>query len=144
MAFVNLALFDDRTAFSYLSVLPGDFFLGAYPLPCFIKENTSGGYLYIRLRKQPPFAEYKVDVIIGLFLIMMESRYTFHIVPSVKFLCEIFKHLLRLMGGLNFGQGDNQLPCFNTLSCGAASFKFLLTFLCEITPKGIVCGSDGI
>ena len=49
VAFVNLALFDDRTAFSYLSVLPGDFFLGAYPLPCFIKENTSGGYLYIRL-----------------------------------------------------------------------------------------------
>lgn len=47
MAFVNLALFDDRTAISYLPVLPGDFFLGAYPLPCFIKENTSGGYLYI-------------------------------------------------------------------------------------------------
>ena len=50
MAFVNLALFDDCTAFSYLSVLSGDFFLGAYPLPCFIEENTSGGYLYIRLR----------------------------------------------------------------------------------------------
>lgn len=47
------------------------------------------------------------------------------------------------MGGLNFGQGDNQLPCFNTLSWCAASFKFLLTFFCEITPKGIVCGSVG-
>lgn len=32
VAFVNLALFDDRTALSYLSVLAGDFFLGAYPL----------------------------------------------------------------------------------------------------------------
>lgn len=74
---------------------------------------------------------------------MVESRYTFHIVPSVKFHCEIFKHLLRLMGGLNFGQGDNQLPCFNTPSQCAASFKFLLAFLCEITPKGIVCGSVG-
>lgn len=82
-------------------------------------------------------------MVISLSLVMVESRYTFHIVPSVKFLCEIFKHLLRLMGGLNFGQGDDKLPCFNTLSCGAASFKFLLTFLCEITPKGIVCGSVG-
>ena len=45
------------------------------------------------------------------------------------------------MGGLNFGQGDNQLPCFDTPSRCAASFKFLLTFLCEITPKGIVCCS---
>lgn len=78
-------------------------------------------------------------MVISLSLVMVESRYTFHIVPSVKFL----KHLLRLMGGLNFGQGDNQLPCFDTLSRCAASFKFLLTFLCEITPKGIVCGSVG-
>ena len=82
-------------------------------------------------------------MVVGLFLVMMESRYTFHIVPSVKFLCEIFKHLLRLMGGLNFGQGDDKLPCFNTPSQCAASVKFLLTFFCEITPKGIVCGSVG-
>lgn len=80
---------------------------------------------------------------IRLSLVMVESRYTFHIVPSVKFLCEIFKHLLRLMGGLNFGQGDDKLPCFNTPSQCAASVKFLLTFFCEITPKGIVCGSVG-
>lgn len=57
MSFVNLALFDDRTALSYLSVLADNLFLGAYPLPCFIKENTSGSYLYIRLREQRSFAE---------------------------------------------------------------------------------------
>ena len=76
VTFVNLALFDDRTALSYLSVLADDFFLGAYPLPCFIKENTSGGYLYIRLREQRSFAEYEVDVVIGLSLVVVECRYT--------------------------------------------------------------------
>ena len=107
VAFVNLALFDDRTAFSYLFVLADDFFLGAYSLPCFIKENTSGGYLYIRLREQRSFAEYEVDVVIGLSLVVVESRYTFRIVPSAKFLREIFKYLLRLIGGVNFGQGND-------------------------------------
>ena len=143
MAFVNFPLFDDCTAFSHLSVLAGNLFLGAYPLPCLVIKYASGGNLYIGLGKQLPFTEDKVDVVVGLFLVMMESRYTFHIVPSVKFLCEIFKHLLRLMGGLNFGQGDDKLPCFNTPSQCAASVKFLLTFFCEITPKGIVCGSVG-
>ena len=52
VAFVNLTLFDNPTAFSYLSVLPDDFFLGAYPLPCFVKEYTSGGYLDVSLREQ--------------------------------------------------------------------------------------------
>lgn len=51
MSSVNLSLFDDCTAFSYLSVLADNLFLGAYPLPCFIKENTSGGNFYIRLGK---------------------------------------------------------------------------------------------
>lgn len=36
VAFVNLALFNDGTAFAYLPVLPCDFFLGAYPFARFI------------------------------------------------------------------------------------------------------------
>lgn len=88
MAFVNLPLFDNRTAFSYLSVLLSDFFFGAYPLPYFIKENTSGGYLYVRLREQLSLAENQVDMVVGLAFVVVKSRYTFHIVPSVKFLCE--------------------------------------------------------
>ena len=38
MAFVDLALFDDRTPFSYLPVLACNLFLGAYPCACFVKE----------------------------------------------------------------------------------------------------------
>ncbi len=34
VAFVNIALFYDGAAFSYLSVLSYDFFLGAYPFAC--------------------------------------------------------------------------------------------------------------
>ena len=34
---------------------------------------------------------------IGLSLVVVESRYTFHIIPFAKFLHEIFKHLLRLL-----------------------------------------------
>ena len=82
-------------------------------------------------------------MVIGLSLVVVECRYTFHIVPSAKFFSEIFKYLLRLIGGVNFGQGDNQLPCFDTLSFRSASLKLLLAFPGEITPKGIVCGSVG-
>ena len=84
-----------------------------------------------------------MNVIIGLFLIVVESRYTFHIVPSAKILCEIFKYLLRLIGGVNFGQGDNQFPCFNTFALCTASLKFLLAFPCKVTPKFIVGGAVG-
>ena len=72
VAFVNLTLFDNPTAFSYLSVLPDDFFLGAYPLPCFVKEYTSGGYLDVSLREQLSFAENQVDVVIGFAFVVME------------------------------------------------------------------------
>ena len=76
-------------------------------------------------------------------LVVVESRYTFYVVPSAKFVCEIFKYLLRLISGVNFGQGDNQLPCFDTLSVCSASPKLLLTLFCKVTPKGIVCGAVG-
>ena len=80
-------------------------------------------------------------MVIGLSLVVVECRYTFHIVPSAKFLCEIFKYLLRLIGGVNFGQGNYQFPCFDTLPRRVASLKFLLTFFCKVSPKGIVCGA---
>ena len=51
VAFVNLALFYDGAAFSYLAVLPCDFFLGAYPFSHFIIEHAACGYLDVRLRK---------------------------------------------------------------------------------------------
>ena len=82
-------------------------------------------------------------MVIGLSLVVVECRYTFHIVPSAKFFSEIFKYLLRLIGGVNFGQGDNQLSCFDTLSVCSASLELLLTFFCEVVPKVIVCGAVG-
>lgn len=51
VAFVNPALFNDGAAFPYLSVLPCDFFLGAYPFVCFIIEHAACGYFDVRLRK---------------------------------------------------------------------------------------------
>ena len=82
-------------------------------------------------------------MVIGLSLVVVECRYTFHIVPSAKFFSEIFKYLLRLIGGVNFGQGDNQLSCFDTLSVCSASLELLLTFPGKILPKGIVGGTIG-
>lgn len=38
VAFVNLSLFDNGTALSDLPALACDFFLGAYPFACFVKE----------------------------------------------------------------------------------------------------------
>ena len=72
-AFVNLALFNDGTAFSYLPVLPCDFFLGAYPFACFIIEYTACGCLNIRLREQFSFAEDKMDMIVCFAFVVVES-----------------------------------------------------------------------
>ena len=73
VAFVNLALFYDGTAFSYLSVLPCDFFLGAYPFACFIIEHAACGSLDVRFRKQFSFAEDKVDMIVCLAFVVVEG-----------------------------------------------------------------------
>ena len=73
VAFVNLALFYDGAAFSYLSVLSYDFFLGAYPFACFIIEHAASGYLDVRFRKQFPFAEDKVDMIVCLAFVVVEG-----------------------------------------------------------------------
>ncbi len=82
-------------------------------------------------------------MVVGLALVVVQSRHTFHAVPYAKFLCKVLKHLLRLILRVDFGQGNNQFPCFNTLSICAAALKFLLTFLCKIAPKGVVCGLIG-
>lgn len=79
-------------------------------------------------------------MVVSLAFIVVQSRHTFHAIPPVKFLCKIFENLLRLILRIDFGQGDNQFPRFDTLSVCAASLKFLLAFPCETAPKGIICG----
>ena len=73
VAFVNLALFYDGAAFSYLPVLSCDFFLGAYPFACFIIEHAACGSLDVRFRKQFSFAEDKVDMLVCLAFVMVEG-----------------------------------------------------------------------
>ena len=72
MAFVNFPLFDNGTAFSDLTVFVCDFFLGSYPFSCFVIKYASGGNLDVRFGKQFPFAEYEVDVVIGLAFVKLE------------------------------------------------------------------------
>ena len=80
-------------------------------------------------------------MVIGLSLVVMERRHAFHIIPPAEFFREIFQHLLRLVLRIGFGQGDNQLPRFDTFSLCAASLKLLLAFPCEVAPKGMICGA---
>ena len=63
MAFVNIPLFDNGTAFSDLTVFVCDFFLGSYPFSCFVIKYASGGNLDVRFWKQFPFAEYEMNVV---------------------------------------------------------------------------------
>ena len=107
MAFVNFPLFDNGTAFSDLTVLVCDFFLGSYPFSCFVIKYASSGNLDVRFGKQFPFTEYEVDVVIGLAFVMMQSRYTFHSVLLSEFVRKFFKHLLRVKGGVNLWQGND-------------------------------------
>ena len=91
MAFVNIPLFDNGTAFSELTILVCDFFLGSYPFSCFIVKYASGGNLDVRLGKQLPFAEYEMDVVIGLAFVVAQSRYTFHSVLLLELIRKFFK-----------------------------------------------------
>ena len=143
MAFVNFPLFDNGTAFSDLTVFVCDFFLGSYPFSCFVIKYASGGNLDVRFGKQFPFAEYEVDVVVGLAFVVVQSRYTFHSVLLSELIRKFFKHLLRRKGGINLRQGDYQLPCFDTFSLCSASQELLLAFPGEIVPKAIVCGTIG-
>lgn len=104
---LTLRNFDNGTAFSDLTVLVCDFFLGSYPFSCFVIKYASGGNLDVRFGKQFPFTEYEVDVVIGLAFVMMQSRYTFHSVLLSEFVRKFFKHLLRVKGGVNLWQGND-------------------------------------
>ena len=107
MAFVNFPLFDNGTAFSDLTVLVCDFFLGSYPFSCFIVKYASGGNLDVRFGKQFPFAEYEVDVVIGLAFVVVQSRYTLYSVLLSEFIRKFFKHLLWVKGSVNLRQGND-------------------------------------
>ena len=82
-------------------------------------------------------------MVVGLAFVVVQSRYTFHSVLLSEFICKFFKHLLRVKGGVNLRQGNDKLPCFDTLSCCSASLELLLAFPGEIVPKGIVGGTIG-
>ena len=107
MAFVNFPLFDNGTAFSDLTVLVCDFFLGSYSFSSFIVKYASGGNLDVRFGKQFPFAEYEMNVVIGLAYVVVQSLYTFHSVLLSEFVRKFFKHLLRVKGGVNLWQGND-------------------------------------
>src|SRR5699024_1239334 len=73
VAFVNLALFYDGAAFSYLSVLPCDFFLGSYSFARFIIYHAACGSLDVRLGEQFSFAEDKMDMIVCLAFVVVDG-----------------------------------------------------------------------
>ena len=143
MAFVYLAFFDDGTAFPYLPVLPRDFLFGADTLSSLVKEHAAGSNLYIRFGEQPPLAENQMDMIICLALVVVEGGHALHTVPPAELLCKVREYLLRLVLRIDFGQGDNQFPCFDTFALCAAALTLLLAFPCEVAPKGMVCGAVG-
>lgn len=78
-----------KPAITIFSVLPCDFLFRAYSLSCFVKEYAAAGNLNLWLGKQLSLAENEMDMIVCLSLIMVQSRHTFHSVPSAKFLCKI-------------------------------------------------------
>ena len=65
------------------------------------------------------------------------------IVPPAELLCKVREYLLRLVLRIDFGQGDNQFPCFDTFALCAAALKLLLAFPCKVAPKGAVGGAVG-
>ncbi|OUN08494.1 hypothetical protein B5G40_14625 [Flavonifractor sp. An9] len=143
MAFVYLAFFDDGTAFPYLPVLPRDFLFGADTLSSLVKEHAAGSNLYIRFGEQPPLAENQMDMIICLALVVVEGGHALHTVPPAELLCKVREYLLRLVLRIDFGQGDNQFPCFDTFALCAAALKLLLAFPCKVAPKGAIGGAVG-
>ena len=65
------------------------------------------------------------------------------IVPPAELLCKVREYLLRLVLRIDFGQGDNQFPCFDTFTLCATALKLLLAFPCKVAPKGAVGGAVG-
>lgn len=143
MAFVYLAFFDDGTAFPYLPVLPRDFLFGVDTLSSLVKKHAVGSNLHIRFGEQFPLAENQMDMIIRLALVVVEGGHALHTVPPAELLCKVREYLLRLVFCIDFGQGDNQFPCFDIFALCAAALKLLLAFPCKIAPKGAVGDAVG-
>ena len=74
---------------------------------------------------------------------MVEGGHALHTVPPAELHCKVREYLLRFILRIDFGQGDNQFPCFDTFALCAAPLKLLLAFPCKVTPKFIVGGAEG-
>lgn len=84
-----------------------------------------------------------MDMVIRLALVVVEGGHALHTVSPVKLLCKVREYLLRLVLRIDFGQGDNQFPCFDTLALCATALKLLLAFPCKVAPKLIISGAVG-
>lgn len=82
-------------------------------------------------------------MIICLALVMVEGGHALHTVPPAELLCKVREYLLRLVLRIDFGQGDNQFPCFNAFALCAAALKLLLAFPCKVTSKLTISGAVG-
>ena len=82
-------------------------------------------------------------IICSLALAVVEGGHALHTVPPAEPLCKVREYLLRLVLRIDFGQGDNQFPCFDTFALCAAALKLLLAFPCKVAPKGAVGGAVG-
>ena len=146
VALIGLALFDDGAALTDFAVLSGDLFFGAYPLAEFIIEHAASGDLDLRLRQQAPLGKDQMDMIVRHFLVVVERRNTFHVIPFFELLRELPQYPVGIELRVLLRQRNDQLPCLNTFSLRSVAFELLLALLRQIIPEGHIfpCGEGGI
>ena len=108
-------------------------------LPPLIIKHISGSNLYFGLFQHFPFAEYQMDMIIRLCLIVMKSSGALHIISFMKSIRKKSYHIICPILNKTFGKCYDELTPLNTFPCRSACLKIQLIFSCKIFPKFKCC-----
>ena len=101
----------------------------------FIIKHVPCRNLQHRSIKQLPLRKDKMNMIICLAFVMVQSSDALHVIFLLEVFRKKFQQFVRFIIHESFRQCNNQFPCFNTLAFCSASLKFLLVTLGKFRPK---------
>ena len=108
-------------------------------LSLLIIKHISDSNFHFGMFQHFPFAEYKMDMVIGHSFVMVKCRTTFYTIPFMKAVREKPYYIICLVLNKTFWKCNDKLSSFNTFPCCSACLKIQLILSGKIFPELWCC-----
>ena len=100
-----------------------------------IIKHISDSNFHFGMFQHFPFAEYKMDMVIGHSFVMVKCRTTFYTIPFMKAVREKPYYIICLVLNKTFWKCNDKLSSFNTFPCCSTCLKIQLILSGKIFPE---------